>query len=281
MGVEAVRVERGRVARGAASYGSSWDRAPASGPNGPSGVLNGSDVLDLGVNDSSGSEYDTVPPGPGVTASNFGPNGYSVQNNANVFNGNNKAVDWVQFVFQNFINNNATCIWQIDVTLANATGNTLGYDPTGCYTMSAGPEVIWAAAFSTRPIGSLAGANYLVIQTLTVSGQIQASVQPDIYGLGTHDNWAATSGGILGAGGGSEAIFSPGWLEDNAVGVTDCSPILVAPCTASRLPAGTEEFPSNVTAESSNLVPTSTPTVKWGAGHHSAYITYQSTVPTG
>ncbi len=65
------------------------------------------------------------------------------------------------------------------------------------------------------------------------------------------------------------------------MGVTDCSPTLVAPCTASRLLAGTEEFPSNVTAESSNLVPTSTPTVKWGAGHHSAYITYQSTVPTG
>ncbi len=79
--------------------------------------------------------------------------------------------------------------------------------------MAAGPEVIWGAAFSTRPIRSLAGANYLVIQTLTVSGQIQASVQPDIYGLGTHGNWTAASGGILGAGGGSEAIFSPGWLE--------------------------------------------------------------------
>ena len=254
---------------------------PPPGPNGPSGALNGSDVLDLSVNDGSGTEYDTVPPGPGVIASNYGPGGYSVQNNTNVFTGNNGAKDWVQFVFQNFINSNHTCIWQINVTLATATGNAQGYDPTGCYTMSAGPEVVWGAAFSTRPIGSLAGANYLVIQTMTVSGEIQASVQPDIYGLGTDGNWTAASGGILGAGSGSEAIFSPGWVEDNGVTVTDCSPILVAPCVAGPLPAGTEEFPSAVTEESSNLVPTSTPTVKWGTGHHSAYITYQSTVPGG
>lgn len=254
---------------------------PPPGPNGPGGTLNGSDVLDLSVNDGSGTEYDTVPPGPGVTASNFGPGGYSVQKNTNVFTGNNGARDWVQFVFQNFINNDQTCIWQINATLAAATANTQGYDPTGCYTMSAGPEVVWGAAFSTRPIGGVGRANYLAIQTMTVSGEIQASVQPDIFGLGTNGNWSAASGGILGAGGGSEAVFSPGWVEANAVTVTDCSPILVAPCAGGPLPAGTEEFPSAVTAESSNLVPTSTPTVKWGTGHHSAYTTYQSTVPSG
>lgn len=224
-------------------------------------------VFDLGINDSGKSESDTK----------YGSNAWSVQDNTNVFTGNNGNLDWVQFVFQYFGSGTPqTCIWQVDVTVARATHNKSGYDPTGCYSMSAGPEIIVGADYHDRP-GSAA---QLAVETTTISGQVQASVVNDIYGLQKGNRWNSVSGGILGAGGSSEAVFSPGWQEDEVADASDCSTTNVVPgCDQGSLPSGTVEFPSSVTGESSNLTTPSTPKLTWAKGRHRAYVQYDATAP--
>ena len=251
----------------------------APGPNGlpGGGTLNGSYVFDLAVDEGSGTEYDTPVPG-----NSGGSNQWSVQNNTNVFAGINGHNDWVQFVFQNFGGSSeAACIWQNDVTIAQATANAQGYTPTGCYALprpGPGPEIIWGAV-----IGHVPGANlpdYLLLETVTEAGVMQSSIAPDLYGLGNAGKWTAASGGLLGAGGGSEAVFPAGWIEDNAVQVTDCS-YFAPPCTAGPLPATTAEFSSAVTAESTNLFPLIYPPLTWELSHHAAVIHYESASGTG
>lgn len=249
------------------------------GPNGATGgvALNGSYVFDLALGEGSGTEYDTP-----VRGNSGGSNQWSVQNNTNVFVGTNGHADWVQFVFQNFGGSSeAACIWQNDVTIAHATKNAQGYTPTGCYALprpGPGPETIWGAVLP-HPAGSIL-PDFLLMETVTEAGVIQSSIAPDLYGLGKARNWTAASGGLLGAGGGAEAVFPAGWLEDNVVQVTDCS-YFARPCTAGPLPAGTQEFPSAVTAESSNLFPLIYPTLTWELSHHAALIHYESASGTG
>jgi hypothetical protein len=251
-----------RVAVGQAPPGITFAGAQRSGAT----ALDGSYVFDLGINDSSGSEADT----------SYGSNAWSVQDNTNVFAGSNGHNDWVQFVFQYFGSGTPnTCIWQIDLTVAAATHNTQGYEPTGCYAMSAGPETIWGWDFHN------VGVPLLGVETLTISGEIQASVQPDLFGLETGTNWDAASGGILGAGGGSHAVFSPGWEEDQAVSVSDCDLYFDPICNQGQLPSGTSEFASHVTGESSNLSTPSTPALTWVKGHHTAFVQFTSSVPGG
>lgn len=249
-----------RVAVGQAPPGVTFAGAKGSG----STALDGSYAFDLGINDPSGSERDT----------SFGANAWSLQDNTNFFAGNNRHTDWVQFVFQYFGSGTPnTCIWQIDVTVARATHNASGYDPTACYAMSAGPEVIWGWDWHNLRVPLLG------VETLTLSGEIQASVWPDIYGLESGGNWNAASGGILGAGGGSKAVFSPGWQEDEAVGASDCDTYFDPICTQGPLPSGTSEFASSVTGESSNLSTPTAPTLSWVSGHHTAYVQYLANVP--
>jgi hypothetical protein len=251
----------------------------APGPNrGTRGVaLNGSYVFDLAVDEGSGTEYDTPVPG-----NSGGSNQWSVQNNTNDFAGTNGHVDWVQFVFQNFGGSSeAACIWQNDVTIANATNNAQGYTPTGCYALprpGPGPETIWGAVLPHPPGAIL--PDFLLLETVTEAGVVQSSIAPDLYGLGKAGNWTAASGGLLGAGGGSEAVFPTGWLEDNVVQVTDCS-YFARPCTAGPLPAGTQEFLSGVTGESSNLFPVMYPALTWELSDHAALIHYESASGTG
>ena len=249
-----------RVAVGGAPPGITFAGARGSG----STALDGSYAFDLGINSSAGSETDT----------RSGSNAWSVQDNTNFFKGNNGHTDWVQFVFQYFGSGTPqTCIWQIDVTVARATHNKSGYNPTGCYSMSAGPETVWGWDFHNS------GLPLLGVETLTISGQMQASVWPDIFGLHNGKNWNSASGGILGAGGGSKAVFSPGWQEDEAVGVSDCDTYFDPICDQGKLPSGTTEFASSVTAESSNLSTPSTPKLSWVTGHHAAYVQYLANVP--
>jgi hypothetical protein len=251
----------------------------ATGPNGGTGgvSLNGSYVFDAAVDEGSGTEYNTA-----VPDNSGGSNQWSVQNNTNRFTGLNGQKDWVQFVFQNYGGSSeAACIWQNDVTVAAATSNKQGYNATGCYALprpGPGPETLWGAVVPPQP--GTAYPDELEIETLTEAGVLQSSVAPDLYGLGNAGNWTAASGGLLGAGGGSEAVFPYGWIEDNAVQVTDCS-YFAPPCTAGPLPAGTEEFLSNVTAESSNLFPLSYPTLTWELADHAALIHYESASGTG
>jgi hypothetical protein len=251
-----------RVAVGNAPPGITFAGAQGSGAT----ALDGSYVFDLGINDSSGSETDT----------SFGSNAWSLQDNTNVFAGNNGHNDWVQFVFQYFGSGTPnTCIWQIDVTVANATHNKEGYDPTGCYAMSAAPETIWGWDYHNL------GLPLLGVETVTISGVTQASVYPDQFGLESGHSWNAASGGILGAGGASRAVFSPGWEEDQAVSVSDCDLYFDPVCTQGKLPSGTSEFASAVTGESSNLSTPSTPKLTWVKGHHTAFVQFTSSVPGG
>jgi hypothetical protein len=185
----------------------------------------------------------------------------------------------VQFAFQYFGSGTPdTCIWQVDVTVANATHNAKGYDPTGCYAMSAAPETIWG--WDLHDSGP-SGVPLLGVETFTVSGEMQASVEPDIFGLESGNHWNSASGGILGAGDGSEAVFSPGWEEDEAVSVSDCDLYFDPVCDQGKLPSATSEFASGVTGESSNLSTYSTPKLTWVKGHHTAYVQYTATVPQG
>ncbi len=249
-----------RVAVGSAPPGVTFAGAKGSG----STALDGSYAFDLGINDPSGSERDT----------SFGSNAWSLQDNTNFFTGSNGHTDWVQFVFQYFGSGTPnTCIWQIDVTVARATHNVSGYNPTGCYAMSAGPETIWGWDWHNL------GVPLLGVETLTLSGELQASVWPDIYGLESGHRWNAASGGILGAGGGSKAVFSRGWQEDEAVGASDCDTFFDPICNQGALPSGTSEFASGVTGESSNLSTLTTPKLSWVTGHHTAYVQYLANVP--
>jgi hypothetical protein len=249
-----------RVAVGAAPPGITFAGVKGSG----STALDGSYAFDLGINDASGSETDTT----------YGSNAWSVQDNTNFFKGNNGHTDWVQFAFQYFGSGTPqTCIWQVDVTVARATHNKSGYNPTGCYAMSAGPETVWGWDFHNL------GLPLLGVETLTISGEIQASVWPDIFGLQSKNNWNSASGGILGAGGGSQAVFSPGWQEDEAVGVSDCDTYFDPICNQGKLPSGTTEFASSVTAESSNLSTPATPKLSWVTGHHATYVQYLANIP--
>jgi len=249
-----------RVAVGKAPPGITFAGAQGSA------ALDGSYVFDLGINDSSGSETDT----------SFGSNAWSVQDNTNVFAGNNGHKDWVQFAFQYFGSGTPnTCIWQVDVNVARATHNKQGYYPTGCYAMSAAPETIWG--FDYHNIG----LPFLGVETVTISGETQASVYPDQFGLESGNNWNAASGGILGAGGGSQAVFSPGWEEDQAVSVSDCDLYFDPICNQGKLPSGTSEFASAVTGESSNLSTPSTPALTWVKGDHTAFVQFTSSVPEG
>ncbi len=249
-----------RVAVGQAPPGITF--AGATGSNAT--ALDGSYVFDLGINDSSGSETDT----------SYGSNAWSVQDNTNFFKGNNGHTDWVQFAFQYFGSGTPnTCIWQVDVTVARATHNASGYDATGCYAMSAGPETVWGWDLHN------AGIPLLGVETVTVSGETQASVWPDLFGLESGHNWNAASGGILGAGGGSKAVFSPGWQEDEVASVSDCDTYFDPICNQGKLPSGTTEFASSATAESSNLSTPSTPKLTWVSGHHTAYVQYLANVP--
>jgi hypothetical protein len=251
-----------RVAVGAAPPGITFAGARGSG----STALDGSYAFDLGINNSSGSETDTT----------YGSNAWSVQDNTNFFKGNNGHTDWVQFVFQYFGSGTPqTCIWQIDVTVARATHNKSGYNPTGCYAMSAGPETVFGWDYHDTP----GFPPLLGVETVTITGEIQSSVWPDYFGLQSGNNWNSASGGILGAGGGSKAVFSPGWQEDEAVGVSDCDTYFDPSCNQGKLPSGTVEFASSVTAESSNLSTPSTPKLSWVTGHHAAYVQYLANVP--
>lgn len=235
----------------------------STGPQGSGAiVLDGSYVADYSIGDSSGSESDTT----------YGPNAWSLQDNTNDFAGLNGHTDWVQFAFQDFGSWDRTCIWQVDVTVANATNNAAGYDPTGCYGAAQAPVSIWGYDYRNPN-----GPPTLGMLTLTNSGIYQASVALDIYGLASNGNWVAASGGILGSGGGSQAVFSPGWREAQEVGATDC--YFGPPCSSGKLPSSTSVFTSNVTAESSNLTTPFLPTLFFGKSRHWAYVEYLSTAP--
>lgn len=126
-------------------------------------------------------EYDTT----------YGPDAASMQNNE-FFIGNNKQEDGVQFTDQTISGSNNVCVWQIVVKPQNYISN--------CNTVLGGDS-----------IDAVEGAAYAGILTVGAAsfgtGTAIAVNVADLYGLGSHNRWKNSSGGILGYGNGSKAVY--------------------------------------------------------------------------
>jgi len=192
--------------------------------------------------------------------SKFGPSAFSIQTNTNQFPcatcsvgypvlgspgvpGSSSApgdVGWVQFTYQQIspgpvgIGNSSVCVFEVDVTVANATSNLFGY-PNICVTPSSSEAV--APLFGPgAPANSLAEVvGYIQCPSpASNSGCILWAVahlpwspgtgwwaisMPDYMGLA--GNWNNVSGGMFGAGNSSEAQFENAELQ-NTVSAYSC-----------------------------------------------------------
>lgn len=139
-------------------------------------------------------------------------NALSVQANTNVFNGSNGDQDWVQFVLQSADQGSYACVWNIDVTVANATHDKEGYVPKCVYPPKR------AGAYRPLDSANIGGAAYLddagkpvigmVAQfTWVPSGEkgLYSVVAPDTFGLAS--KWTNLSGTVYGMGDRSHALF--------------------------------------------------------------------------
>lgn len=126
-----------------------------------------------------------------------GPDAYSLQINTNLYTGQGQPAT-EQFVDQSksvaFGTSNLVCIWQIDLA------STTPYAPTGCSDFIGG-------SFAEIE-GWVDGATLGVAVANPLGTSAIAGIQPDIYGLGSGDNWNYTQGSMLGYGGGSQAVFT-------------------------------------------------------------------------
>jgi hypothetical protein len=134
----------------------------------------------------------------------FGNDAYSMQINTNGFGPTGN--DWVQFVNQSKVGPDVTnsgtrlqvqdfvCVWQIDFVLVNPYGR------------KACTEFVHR---SFAEIEGWASQGMLGVAVANPGGTTAgAVVTPDHYGLETGDSWNYTSGGLLGYGGGSQAVFT-------------------------------------------------------------------------
>jgi hypothetical protein len=209
--------------------------------------------------------------------------------NTGVFAGTNGDEDWVQFVDQDFgpTNSNRTCIWNIDITVANATNNTMGYTPYSCFSFSGFPADPLAMYGGVEPgdAGLFLVMAYRLFNTTT--DQLEptaylAEVAPDIYGLGAPDVFDAASGSIYGAGGGSRALFPIPTTVTTEVSVSGClSDLFVSGVSGScagdiLLPPnpGASVWPSYVTGETNNLTYTAPAGVTYTNGGYIANVIY-------
>jgi len=161
---------------------------------------------------------------------------------------------WVQFVFQEIFkkrNNAAACIWNIDVTrkLYNYP-----YTYTICVRVANGLNL------GVSPITISGGAqNHLLSLVLTQEDLSFAVVAPDWYGLclnsSTNCSWNQVSGGVMGQGSLSTAIFGPTTTEQVTIGASSCDDFLGG-CSTFAAPINPlRAFAVNaaVTGESTNL----------------------------
>lgn len=160
-----------------------------------------------------------------------GDDAFSIQVNTNFFPGNNGNTDWVQFVLQSQPSaaTDILCVWNVDVTVANATKNVNGYSPT-CVAVPKqrtvfGPDDPWPTGGKKRtflgPGATMAESSKVAGYVSTAGGGSQLvawayvpwapssaySVSArDQYGL--RGRWTEVSGDIIGLGNGSRANFS-------------------------------------------------------------------------
>jgi hypothetical protein len=145
-----------------------------------------------------------IPQGDDWIAADGTPNQWSIQNNTNYFIGSNGQKDWVQFTVQSDGTNNALCIWNIDVQ-----PNPANYGTPTCKTVPQRPGGL-------QPGDSIALAATAQDGVLTMNVQLSWAASgesdqwtvsaPDTYGLA--GNWWQVSGGVLGRGNSSSAMFT-------------------------------------------------------------------------
>lgn len=143
----------------------------------------------------------------GETDTVNGSGAFSIQTNTNFFTGLNKDWCWVQFVLQNYPNEDVPqaplCVWVFDVTENDWTHTVCMYVPIQ-YLSSTYRAGIWGYA--------MRGHSQYVLSTIAIvpAGDgnigIYSVVAVDVFGL--HANWHAVTGTILGAGSGSQANFT-------------------------------------------------------------------------
>jgi hypothetical protein len=204
-----------------------------------------------------------------LTDSSFGKDAFSIQVNTNFFPANNGNTGWVQFVLQSKPNNNdALCVWLIDVTTQN-------YTPI-CTTVPKQRFVFGPG--DPYPTGghqtTFVGIGAEIGETSEVAG-ILDDTQPDgvtrltawayvpwapftAYAVTTNDTvglrgrWTEISGDILGLGNGSQANFTGTKLKNEL----EASACLYGQCPDASL-STLERYASSsvqaVTAETNNL----------------------------
>ncbi len=167
----------------------------------------------------------------GGTGSDIYPfGGFSIQLNSNLFYGNNKDLDWVQFIFfarhapgnatnyQDGLNDQGVCAGEVDIT-------TSTYSNISCYNYNV-PAQVLSSGYSvtlTGLVGQLPfGTNNLIFAVLSLpNGLTFETAQADTYGL--TGNWYQASGTILGWANGSQAFFFGPTTEYTNILVTGCS----------------------------------------------------------
>jgi hypothetical protein len=212
-----------------------------------------------------------------LTDSLFGKDAFSIQLNTNFFSANNGNTGWVQFVLQSRPNaTDILCVWQVDVTVANATSNASGYSPT-CVNV---PKLrtVWGPDDPFPEGGkrtTFVGPGAAITEKSEVAGylddtqrgrpvrltawayvpwapfQAYAVTVNDQYGL--RGRWTEVSGDVMGLGNGSRANFTRTKIRT----VLEASPCILGQCPVVEpqykfLNNATQAI-NNVTAEDNNL----------------------------
>jgi hypothetical protein len=210
-----------------------------------------------------GVENNVLPPEKGSVTT---PNALSVQANTNVFTGSNGDRDWVQFVLQSMDGGSYACVWNIDVTVANASSDTEGYAPKCVFPAKR------AGAYLPFDYADVGGATYLDDTGAPAIGMVAqfnwvpagetglySVVAPDTFGLAPH--WTNLSGTVYGMGDRSRAVFTDTSVVTRVVAgscVAASGPVGGIPwpgiCPLQpRLRPDTRVFNLDVTGETSNL----------------------------
>jgi hypothetical protein len=138
-----------------------------------------------------------------ITDNKFGANFFSIQNNTNIFTGNNGHNAAVQFAVSHQSSESGVCVWNVDVTTQNYN--------TSCATVSNTRTGGFAAGDDPRiegrvlPGGLLSVTAYLPWVQSGTSSPIAVN-GPDTYGLAA--NWTTATGAVLGFGNASKLTFS-------------------------------------------------------------------------
>ena len=174
-----------------------------------------------------------------VYDSHCGDGSYALELNTNGFRGNNAHTDWVQFTYQDYPHNQVgsscqghnsrICIWNINLDAQD-------YSQTWCKTtpehgLSSSYEVIIegfvvktpalaCATFVGTVCTSFKSYDFTLFMYAYVNGDYWGISAPDVYGLA--GNWAQSSGGIMGEGGGSQAAWGSGTNLQTDIAASSC-----------------------------------------------------------